>query len=80
MKRATGSNEALTNIPAHIAMERAAAITRSEKNLVDLGLHAMALKNPAPGLFVAAMSQGRAKCVNRSPFALLIKRCTIKSC
>src|SRR5690606_2583949 len=41
-----GSNEKVTNILAHIAMQREAALTRGEKNLVVKKLYLMAAQNP----------------------------------
>jgi ribosomal protein S18 acetylase RimI-like enzyme len=46
LKRATGSDAKVTNILAHIVMEREATITRSEKNLVATAIYAMAVQNP----------------------------------
>jgi hypothetical protein len=47
-KRRTGSNEKVTNIMAHIAMQREAALTRGEKNRVAKKLYLMAAQNPDP--------------------------------
>lgn len=47
-KRRTGSNEKVTNILAHIAMQREAALTRGEKNRVAKKLYLMAAQNPEP--------------------------------
>jgi hypothetical protein len=47
-KRAMGSTKEVTNIIAHVLMQREAAITRSEKNLVALSLYGMALSHPNP--------------------------------
>lgn len=47
-KRRTGSNEKVTNILAHIAMQREAALTRGEKNRVAKKLYLMAAQNPDP--------------------------------
>lgn len=41
-----GSNEKVTNILAHIAMQREATLTRGEKNLVVKKLYLMAAQNP----------------------------------
>lgn len=41
-----GSNEKVTNILAHIAMQREAALTRGEKNTVVKKLYLMAAQNP----------------------------------
>ncbi len=46
-KRRVGSGEAVTNILAHIAMQREAALTRGEKNHVVKKLYLMAAQNPA---------------------------------
>lgn len=45
-KRRTGSNEKVTNILGHIAMQREAAITRGEKNSVSKRLWLQASQNP----------------------------------
>ncbi len=45
-KRATGSTKQVTNILAHVLMQRQAAITKAEKNRVALSLYGMALTNP----------------------------------
>ena len=45
-KRRTGSNEKVTNILGHIAMQREAALTRGEKNRVAKKLYLMAAQNP----------------------------------
>lgn len=45
-KRRTGSNAKVTNILAHIAMQREAALTRGEKNNVAKKLYVMAAQNP----------------------------------
>lgn len=50
-KRRTGSNEKVTNILAHIAMQREAALTRGEKNRVAKKLYLMAAQNPEPGVW-----------------------------
>lgn len=47
-KRATGSTKEVTNILAHVLMQREAAITRAEKNRVAVALYGMALTNPNP--------------------------------
>ncbi len=47
-KRRTGSNQKVTNILGHIAMQREAALTRGEKNRVMLKLYLMARQNPLP--------------------------------
>lgn len=47
-KRRAGSNEKVTNILAHIAMQREATITRGEKNAVSKQLYLLAKQNPAP--------------------------------
>lgn len=47
-KRRAGSNEKVTNILAHIAMQREAALTRGEKNRVAKKLYLMAAQNPDP--------------------------------
>lgn len=47
-KRRTGSNAKVTNILAHIAMQREAALTRGEKNNVAKKLYVMAAQNPDP--------------------------------
>ena len=45
-KRRTGSNEKVTHILGHIAMQREAALTRGEKNHVMRRLYLMAKQNP----------------------------------
>ncbi|WP_273703308.1 LPD38 domain-containing protein [Candidatus Accumulibacter vicinus] len=45
-KRRTGSNQSVTNILGHIAMQREAALTRGEKNHVMRKLYLMARQNP----------------------------------
>ena len=45
-KRATGSTKKVTNILAHVLMQREAAITRAEKNRVAVSLYGLALSNP----------------------------------
>lgn len=45
-KRRTGSNQEVTNIFGHIAMQREAALTRGEKNRVMQKLYLMARQNP----------------------------------
>lgn len=45
-KRATGSTKEVTNILAHVLMQREAAITRAEKNRVAVSLYGLALTNP----------------------------------
>jgi len=47
-KRATGSTKEVTNILAHVLMQREAAITRAEKNRVALSLYGQALSHPNP--------------------------------
>lgn len=47
-RRRTGSNEKVTNILGHILMQREAALTRGEKNVVGLTLYGLALQNPNP--------------------------------
>ncbi len=50
-KRRTGSNQKVTNILGHIAMQREAALTRGEKNHVMLKLYLMARQNPLPDVW-----------------------------
>ena len=50
-KRRTGSNAKVTNILGHIAMQREAALTRGEKNMVAKKLYLMAAQNPDPALW-----------------------------
>lgn len=50
-KRRTGSNEKVTNILAHVAMQREAALTRGEKNNVAKRLYVLAAQNPDPELW-----------------------------
>ena len=45
-RRATGSTGEVTNMLAHVLMQREAAITRAEKNRVGLALYGLALSNP----------------------------------
>lgn len=47
-KRATGSTKQVTNVLAHVLMQREAAITRAEKNRVGLALYGLALSHPNP--------------------------------
>lgn len=47
-RRATGSTKQVTNMLAHVLMQREAAITRAEKNRVALSLYGMALSHPNP--------------------------------
>ncbi len=47
-KRATGSTKQVTNILAHVMMQRQAAITKAEKNRAALSLYGLALTNPNP--------------------------------
>ena len=47
-KRARGSTKEVTNILAHVLMQREAAITRGEKNRVALALYGQALSHPNP--------------------------------
>ena len=47
-KRATGSTKEVTNILAHVLMQREAAITRAEKNRVGLALYGQAMSHPNP--------------------------------
>lgn len=47
-KRATGSTKEVTNILAHVLMQREAAITRGEKNRVAMSLYGQALSHPNP--------------------------------
>lgn len=47
-KRAMGSTKEVTNILAHVLMQREAAITRAEKNRVALALYGQALSHPNP--------------------------------
>ena len=50
-KRRTGSNQKVTHILGHIAMQREAALTRGEKNHVMLKLYLMARQNPLPDVW-----------------------------
>lgn len=45
-RRATGSTGEVTNMLAHVLMQREAAITRAEKNRVGLALYGLALSHP----------------------------------
>ncbi len=45
-KRRAGSNAKVTHILGHVAMQREAALTRGEKNLVGQKLYVMAAQNP----------------------------------
>ncbi len=47
-KRRAGSNAKVTHILGHIAMQREAALTRGEKNMVGQKLYLMAAQNPEP--------------------------------
>lgn len=47
-RRATGSTKQVTNMLAHVLMQREAAITRAEKNRVALSLYGLALSHPNP--------------------------------
>lgn len=50
-KRATGSTKEVTNMLAHVLMQREAAITRAEKNRVAMSLYGMALSHPNKGFW-----------------------------
>ncbi len=50
-KRSTGSTKEVTNVLAHVLMQREAAITRAEKNRVGLALYGLALSNPNPAFW-----------------------------
>jgi hypothetical protein len=50
-KRRTGSNQKVTHILGHIAMQREAALTRGEKNRVMLKLYLMARQNRLPDVW-----------------------------
>ncbi|HEV6963940.1 LPD38 domain-containing protein [Roseateles sp.] len=50
-KRRTGSNEKVTHILGHIAMQREAALTRGEKNNVAKKLYLLASQNPDASLW-----------------------------
>lgn len=45
-QRVTGSTKEVTNILAHVIMQREAAISKAEKNRVALSLYGLALTNP----------------------------------
>lgn len=45
-RRAMGSKRKVTDILAHLALQREAAITRGEKNRVGVALYGLALQNP----------------------------------
>ncbi|MDB5730702.1 MAG: hypothetical protein JWQ03_597 [Variovorax sp.] len=47
-KRATGSTKEVTNVLAHVFMQREAAIARAEKNRVGLALYGLAMTHPNP--------------------------------
>ena len=47
-KRAMGSTKEVTNILAHVLMQREAAITRAEKNRVAIALYGQAMSHPNP--------------------------------
>ena len=47
-KQRIGSTKEVTNILAHVLMQREVAITRAEKNRVALSLYGMALSHPNP--------------------------------
>lgn len=47
-KRATGSTKQVTNMLAHVLMQREAAVTRAEKNRVALALYGQAMSHPNP--------------------------------
>lgn len=47
-KQRTGSTKKVSNIFAHVMMQREAAITRAEKNRVALALYGQALSHPNP--------------------------------
>lgn len=51
-KRATGSEKKAVNILSHVLMQREAAITRAEKNRVNVALYGLALTNPNPDFWV----------------------------
>lgn len=50
-KRRVGSNQKVTHILGHIAMQREAALTRGEKNNVAKKLYLLASQNPDPNLW-----------------------------
>jgi LmbE family N-acetylglucosaminyl deacetylase len=50
-RRRTGSNQQVTHILGHIAMQREAALTRGEKNNVMRRLYLMARQNPLPDVW-----------------------------
>jgi hypothetical protein len=50
-RQRVGSNERVTHILGHIAMQREAALTRGEKDLVLKKLYVMAAQNPDPDLW-----------------------------
>jgi hypothetical protein len=50
-KRRVGSNEKVTHILGHLAMQREAALTRGEKNQVTKQLYLLASQNPDPELW-----------------------------
>lgn len=61
-RRATGSTKQVTNMLAHVLMQREAAITRAEKNRVALSLYGLALSNPNPDFWTTikpGMSQAK---------------------
>jgi hypothetical protein len=47
-KRATGSTKQVTDVLAHVLMQREAAMTRAEKNRVAMSLYGLVLSNPNP--------------------------------
>jgi hypothetical protein len=64
-KRATGSTKEVTNILAHVLMQREAAITRAEKNRVAVALYGMALTNPNPDFWTTIRPGMTAEAIGR---------------
>lgn len=64
-KRATGSTKEVTNILAHVLMQREAAITRAEKNRVAVALYGMALTNPNPDFWATIHPGMRPEAIGR---------------
>ncbi|THJ32423.1 hypothetical protein E8K88_12040 [Lampropedia aestuarii] len=58
-KRRTGSNEKVTDILGHIAMQREAALTRGEKNNVAKRLYLLAQQNPDDNLWTFTLPSKR---------------------
>jgi hypothetical protein len=64
-KRATGSEKKAVNILSHVLMQREAAITRAEKNRVNVALYGLALTNPNPDFWVTIRPNSEAATIQQ---------------